>query len=360
MSCFCCTEDYTKSRKEILCTYAKADGKQCGFSACVKCMKKYILDNGIYAQCMQCKKSFDDDFLYKNFSKSFMDTVYQRHISNVDFQSEVAQIPSVMPYVTEYRNIEVYHDEVAKKKKQLEQIQDEIIMLCTKINKLKKFDFGSLDKASKKDIKKFIKKCPVDKCKGYLNRMYKCEVCGNKICKECMEIEGKDHKCDPAKVETIKLLKKDTKPCPSCGEVTMKISGCDQMWCVTCKNTWSWRRGVITKGVIHNPHYIEYMRNIENKNSDLDRDRVFDCNAEIPSTRMWNTFVYRAVENNPCDLTYIMYRMHRQYNDFVYRLDENKRFMNDIDNKLIKQRVQYVLDDSKESDKKFKMQLSRL
>ena len=65
------------------------------------------------------------------------------------------------------------------------------------------------------------------------------------------------------KIETVKLINKDTIPCPSCGNMITKISGCDQMWCPECKNAWSWSKGVVVFGYIHNPHYFEYQKKWE-------------------------------------------------------------------------------------------------
>jgi hypothetical protein len=58
----------------------------------------------------------------------------------------------------------------------------------------------------------------------------------------------------------VNLLKKDTKPCPSCGELIFKISGCPQMWCPSCHTAFNWNTLRIETGVIHNPHYFEFQR----------------------------------------------------------------------------------------------------
>ena len=66
------------------------------------------------------------------------------------------------------------------------------------------------------------------------------------------------------RLKVLKLIKQETKPCPTCGVRIYKISGCDQIWCVECKVAFSWRTGIIDKGVIHNPHFYEHMRNNNN------------------------------------------------------------------------------------------------
>jgi len=35
---------------------------------------------------------------------------------------------------------------------------------------------------------------------------------------------------------------------------------CDQMWCIDCHTAFSWTSGQIVNGVVHNPHYYEYLR----------------------------------------------------------------------------------------------------
>jgi hypothetical protein len=75
-------------------------------------------------------------------------------------------------------------------------------------------------------------------------------------------LNDEEHKCDPDLVKTIEFLKEDTKPCPACATPIYKISGCDQMYCVTCHTPFSWKYGTIVKGVIHNPHYYEVQRTL--------------------------------------------------------------------------------------------------
>jgi hypothetical protein len=73
----------------------------------------------------------------------------------------------------------------------------------------------------------FIRACPAEGCRGYLtNNKWTCGTCETKVCKKCLEIETDDHVCDEAAVATATLLKKDSKPCPSCASLIYKVDGC--------------------------------------------------------------------------------------------------------------------------------------
>jgi hypothetical protein len=106
----------------------------------------------------------------------------------------------------------------------------------------------------------FIMKCPRQECLGYLSTRYMCGLCQHKVCPDCHDALDQKHKCDPDKVETIKLIQREGKPCPKCGCIICKIDGCDQMWCTQCKTAFSWKTGHIETGRIHNPEYFRWMR----------------------------------------------------------------------------------------------------
>jgi hypothetical protein len=108
-----------------------------------------------------------------------------------------------------------------------------------------------------------VRRCPCDGCRGFLSSKWKCGVCDKKICSECNEEKNEEdgtHVCNPENVETVKLLKKDTKSCPKCGVLIFKISGCSQMWCPDCHTAFNWNTLKIETGIIHNPHYYEFQR----------------------------------------------------------------------------------------------------
>ena len=78
-------------------------------------------------------------------------------------------------------------------------------------------------------------------------------MCFTYSCKSCHlpknSKNDEEHKCDPDLVKTVELIESDTKPCPVVPHLSNKISGCDQMYCVTCHTAFSWRYGTIETGV---------------------------------------------------------------------------------------------------------------
>ena len=158
---------------------------------------------------------------------------------------------------------------------------------------------GQLGEASRRSRTQFIRACPVETCRGFLNQQWKCGICNVYTCSNCNvpkcnvpkdtaqkkkrepseEKEEDEHVCNPDDVATAELLAKDTKPCPQCGTGIFKIDGCDQMWCTECRTAFNWRTGQLETGHVHNPHYFEYQRRIG-----ADARNILDmpCNALAP------------------------------------------------------------------------------
>lgn len=68
--------------------------------------------------------------------------------------------------------------------------------------------------------------------------------------------------CRDEDVASAKAIAKDTKPCPRCAVPIFKTEGCYQMFCVKCHCVFDWKNGkeLINPRVLHNPHYVEWMR----------------------------------------------------------------------------------------------------
>lgn len=116
---------------------------------------------------------------------------------------------------------------------------------------------------------KVIIGCPAADCSGFLNN-YKCIICLQKTCSICLSIHDRrigeiynDNGCKNEDIETLKLIKSDSKKCPKCGIAIYKTEGCNQMWCTNCHTGFSWKTGKIETN-IHNPHYFEWLEKTSN------------------------------------------------------------------------------------------------
>jgi hypothetical protein len=167
--------------------------------------------------------------------------------------------------------------------------------------------------------REFIMRCPAEGCRGFLSTAYKCGTCECWACVECHVSVGKEkecgHICDPNTVETAKAIKTETRPCPKCGTRIFKTDGCDQMWCVMdgCGTAFSWNTGNIVTGIIHNPHYYEWLRRREG--GELPREA-----GDIPCGGMPNTWqmvgVIRELEL-PEELTVTLLESFRNLQELV-------------------------------------------
>lgn len=189
-----------------------------------------------------------------------MQKEYKSHRKELLFNVEKAKFPETMPEVETYLEIKESIDELRQLRKEIVAIQHKLAPLKERRNELENYKYRLRHQDAPKKRKKFIKKCPVDGCKGFLSSGYKCGVCSTKICAKCMEPKDAEHECDYDTVATIALIKADTKACPSCHTNIHKINGCDQMWCTNCRVAFSWSSGDRINGQIHNPHFYEFLR----------------------------------------------------------------------------------------------------
>jgi hypothetical protein len=112
-----------------------------------------------------------------------------------------------------------------------------------------------------------------------------------------------EHKCKEDDVKTVEYLKSQAKPCPKCGVAIEKISGCDQMWCVNCHVAFSWLKGEIVHGVVHNPHYYQWLSSHQREATAATANRTLDdleremCGQEFPSFDRIHAHLFRILDS---------------------------------------------------------------
>lgn len=248
----CCEKFNLKNHKKVDCPF-------CDFEACRSCVQTYLTGTSNDPHCMSCKHEWNREFIDQSCTKVWRNKEYKVHRETILLEREKCYLPQAQELVARERQkrettklLAQARAEVARQKNLQFELENQLYRLNNGYN---------VGEAST-ERRTFVRKCPVDNCKGFLSTQWNCEICQNKICKDCNEIKGEDHVCDPKNVETVALLAKDTKPCPQCGTLIFKISGCSQMWCPGCHVAFNWNTLRIETGMIHNPHYYDFQRQV--------------------------------------------------------------------------------------------------
>lgn len=351
MSCPICTETFNQSsRKQVTCL-------KCSNACCRSCAQRYLLELASTPHCMSCKNAWDIKFLIDNLTKTFIDKKYKDRRKDLLFDIERSQIPSTMPRVTRFLEVE----KLKKQNKELSRKKTELRNQIHLLNEQIWQNQHNIHHGKEKNIRaKFTQPCPVADCKGFLSTAWKCQVCETNICSQCREIKEEDHVCDENNVKTAALLKKDTKPCPSCGEGIFKISGCDQMWCTRCKVPFSWKTGRIVTGTVHNPHYYQFMR--DNQGAVPRNPADVRCGGVPRAYNLYQKLRLRpeleqAIEINGFrgKIRDYIYLVHRNLNHFRYVDLPNMR--DKTTHNPEEKRILYIL--NRLDEKKFKSLLAR-
>ena len=272
--CDVCCEKFTYHNSNVGCQF-------CDFSACRSCHKTYVFGTGTEMHCMTCKKEWTDEYVSDQFTKSFYNRDLKGHREKFLLDHEKCLLPEAQECLGRYKK---YKDilarlDVLKKERgdilakhlknngrdtnwyRYNQIRNSIELWDGRLPRTKHLIVH--DEYNTVQQHKWTWACPTEECRGFLNEDHTCGVCETKICKDCNEPHEEGHRCDEDTKKTIKMLKKDSKPCPKCSSVIHKIDGCDQMWCPDCKTAFSWQRGTVETTTLHNPHYYEYLRNTQ-------------------------------------------------------------------------------------------------
>ena len=361
--CSICIEDYKNSinRKKVSCGY-------CDYHSCVGCTQKYLLTQVVDAHCMNCRTGWNREFIDLNMSKIFRTTLWRDHKKNLILNREKAILPIMQRYAAAFKKMEDLQKILTKYTTELTTLSSAKHIINQKISTIRNNiiyqeltteiemeEYEKLNvllnesnistntyylqemKQSKinyqyqeqvhiyndtstkkpKERKEFIFKCVKEGCRGFLSSAYKCDLCSTYVCKDCMiikkEKDDDTHVCKKEDVDTVTMIRKDTRPCPKCGIRISKIDGCDQMWCVAegCGTPFSWNSGQVISGVIHNPHYYEWVRrnngDIPRNPGDVDRCganvnvgyhelyRILNINGIYPMDRLYFSNIHRCI-----------------------------------------------------------------
>ncbi|MEW5315072.1 MAG: hypothetical protein WDW38_006524 [Sanguina aurantia] len=321
--CAVCCEAYDgRARKCATCPH-------CNFEACRACIQRFITlpDSNMDPSCMGCRHLWHDDFVAVAATKSFMAGPYRKHREQLLFDRET----SLMPFTQ--RTIEATR-EIAVLNRRMRHLHLEEVAIKRRRHVLARLENGIVDREEPAAMptdawrSTIVLACPCAGCKGFVTSGgWRCGVCDVQVCRRCRETTdaggysdtdtdrdtdtgtgtgtgtgtstdaGTTHRdrttahvCDEERVATCRLLSTDTKPCPACASLIFKISGCDQMWCVTCHAAFSWQTGTIvdaSREQVHNPEFYRYLRKLNGGEIPVDAGIPVNmrCNADGPSAQ---------------------------------------------------------------------------
>jgi len=281
--CNICTDNFNRNtRREIQCP-------RCPHTACASCVERYLLGSMMDAHCMDCREVWDPIFLRRNMTASFMNGAYKKHREAMLWERHRALLPATMPLVEMDREIPEIRARVTQMKTQISnlkrQVADTEYLLRRREAAFQNaIETGVLPPAVPEDPADAItptaadatrthyqRACQNDGCNGFISsRTGECPSCKHFTCLECnidrlSREDRDDHECKEDDVAQWTMIKESSKPCPGCGARISKESGCDQMWCPNCHTAFSWSKGTIERGNIHNPHYFDWMFSQNNR-----------------------------------------------------------------------------------------------
>lgn len=358
MECSICCEKFNNSN------HFKVNCNGCDIqeSACRACCKTYILNSQNDPNCMYCNTLWEREFMIKNLTKTFVVKDLKRHNEDLFVERQISLLPDTQKEaVKEKRMREI--------RKQIELVQEEKDRLRTLIKEqdeishaycleLQRLHYGT----STEDTSNvnFTIKCCNEMCNGFLDANYHCDICETIFCKMCMEIKEEGHICDEETKATVQAIKKQSKPCPGCGEMISKIDGCDQMWCIKCHIQFSWRTGRQMQGYNHNPEYFRWLRENgqEIQRNPQENDNV-GALVQVCGVNVDAVYITRTVTNLFPNQQFIrdafcnMYRFYRHVEwlvgTFQGRIERSER-------SLLNLRVKYLLKDIGKEQWKFEIQ----
>ena len=354
VDCFICCEKIEPDK------YFKCE--HCDFLNCIDCHKKYLLDSPNEPHCIKCRTIIAyDEFILKFNDKQWIFKKYKPHKEKNLWDKEQLLFQDTIALIAKNKTIKALNDKLVLEhevyRKELAPIQEQIRLLNLKIGVVYKnhkditrpIETQLQELYTKKTIQKFqyTHKCPGANCMGFLNSKFICDLCDVSVCRKCYlicENEG-NHECKQEDVDTFNQIKKEAKPCPTCGEYISKISGCDQMFCTYCGSAFSWKTGLIEKGIIHNPHAHTYFQNNEQARNmyvnNLNNNNGENCRIPVPLRTTLDKKFIQVEKKNRIFTIWIYVNEFRQYyrNNYIQKVETNVDINNDIRMRFINKEI---------------------
>lgn len=243
---------------------------------------------------MSCRRAISRAELAKGLGPTFVSGEYKKHRERVLLDRERAMLPATQERLASYRHCRELENSISARTAELRQLKTRIREMQTQATGIQNriaYDRAIIERGLQRMYERpvplarrvaeaareadaeapaprIVCGCPVADCNGFVVGDA-CGACGTVVCTRCHAVEAEGHVCDPGAVETVRALKRETKPCPRCHVPIYKSSGCYQMFCTQCQCVFDWGSGrEIKTGVVHNPHYFDWLRTREGGGAD--------------------------------------------------------------------------------------------
>jgi|LakMenEpi03Aug12_release.lakeMendotaPanAssembly.Ray.scaffolds.fasta_scaffold02785_8 hypothetical protein len=242
MDCQICIKKYTNFiRLKFSC-------EKCFENVCIQCIFTFLLNNILNPCCLFCKNHLSLDSL-----KYYMPVSKHKKLLKLEFEEKFKKEELLLSQ-TQFSINEYFINDNDNSNEEI----FEILRNLNHQNEKKIFSFFECKKCNSSFEKLKL-----------IDDSFFCSECKNFSCQYCFEIIEKNnvHICNSESVDKIKMIKKKFSNCPSCNsEIEKEEGGCDQMFCVMCKTTFSWntKRIIGDEEIKHNPHFYEWKRENDN------------------------------------------------------------------------------------------------
>jgi hypothetical protein len=197
-------------------------------------VRQYLVTDHKMPKCINCPVQLKKDFLVEHLNFSWVKDVHYRFHSETLLQLALKRLPAAIPLAeaekkrTELREQNIkYEIEITKLTKQVSRLRDaqranEHRIRGEDVPMRLRNDLVTEGTGIVADVrKKFMMRCPNNGCNGFLSTGYKCGLCNHDTCSDCLVVlkkGGPPHECVESDKLSAKMIKSETRPCPTCGQ----------------------------------------------------------------------------------------------------------------------------------------------
>lgn len=357
-SCPICIETINSKRTTVTCP-------ACDYYSCINCMIQYFTESKASPQCMNCHKPFNQEFLRNNIKNSKLNEIFKSQ-KEILFNEQQALFPHSQEYIKLLNRENELKKEIQSKQAMIRKLKQDVYDIYTQMvpiisaqrnYKRRLAQQGtSISTDVSAEPKVYLFPCIQNTCKGFVeDKTYKCGLCETLYCKSCHNENTENHECKEEDILSVKMIKKDSKPCPQCSVSIHRISGCADMFCTSCYTTFNWVTLQINENGNSNPLYYRWLR----EGANINFNPTINCN-NVSLISVFHSNQYKQLsKTNQKNVSNILNSLHHTINTYYYFLQGGNRnnSRQNFETTTLPTRVKYL--QNKISKESFKTQLMK-